>query len=705
MTTDPFRGTRQRPRILPLVLAGAWLAAAVARGAPAEPALALVRDGQPSAVIVTADRPSRAAEAGAKLLEDVLFRMSGARLPVVREGELVGAKVEGGRIEVTGEKAASAYVLVGESGLASQLGATSEGLGSGGIRIKTFANALALLGTDEKTRTDAFGTQHAVTTLLDETLGCKCLWPGESGLVVPPRKTVAVPALDARMTPLLKQRNIRILGWFDRLQKGLDALSVTREEYAKATAVETPNWASWHRLGGALGLTGGDGTILSPEAWERFRKERPEWFAMQADGSREQAPNEKRPRLCKSNPALVEAIAQEKLKELRANPAKQSVSLTTHDGGSTGFCLCPACKAMDPEEGRPVKFPTWDHGAKKIEWMDYVSLTDRMFSFYNAIAEKVAKEHPDVLFAGQAYSIYAAPPLRTKLHPNIVIRYVGPSFYYRDASRKEGLADWDAWSKVASKIFFRPNLIMLGHRHATPAIYVHKLAEDFRHMARTGMLGTDFDGCMQSWATQGLNYYVLAKLHWNPDLDVDRAIEDWCRAGFGPGGPHVRKYLARIEELTNRIAAEELEITDPYTPEAIAELRGHLDAAEKAAGEEAAVRRRVAFLRRGLDWADVQARAYRMLARLKLPAASPEDKQPAYREATPEEKAEAGKLLDARYRMMRRILKEEPYAVNVGYVMWGEGARFAPLGWNGPSAAAKGEVEADEVGRPVEVGK
>jgi hypothetical protein len=385
---------------------------------------------------------------------------------------------------------------------------------------------------------------------------------------------------------------------------------------------------------------------------------------------------------------LIEAIAQEKLKELKANPGQSSVSLMTHDGGQTGMCLCPACKAMDPPNGRPTKIWTYDHATRKIEPIDYVSLTDRMFSFYNAIAEKVAKAYPDVLFCGQAYSVYSAPPVKTTLHPNILIRYVGIS-YAKDTLRKEGLADWDTWSKAASKLYFRPNLLLTGRREGTPAIYVHKLAKDFRHLAGTGMIGTDFDSCIHNWATQGLNYYILAKLHWNPDLDVDAAIEDYCRAGFGAGWRKARKYLAQLERLTDRFAAKvDMGITDPYTPEKIAELRGYLAAMEKAESGNTAVQRRVAFWRRGLDFTDVQAQAYRLLAGVKD------------RSVTAEEQTEAARILDRRWQMMRAMFREEPYAVNVAYLCWSEGGRFRPLGWTGPSAAAKGEVEADELGRP-----
>lgn len=655
----------------------------------AAPALTLVQDGTSSVVVVMADAPSGAALAASKLLVDVLFQMSGARLVQVREGELKDIRVEKGRLEMLGTNAPAAFILLGEGKLAQQLGVSSDGLGPGGIRIQTFPNALVLLGPDAKTPSDPWGTHYAVTTFLDETLGCKFLWPTESGLVIPARKTVQVSGLDIRKTPALRQRMMRSMGYNDRLQLGLDRLSVTKDEFLKWREVKSPDWFRWHRMGGTLGLVGGDGSILPKDAWERFGKEHPDWFAMQADGSRDIPPGETRPRLCKSNSALIEAIAAEKIKELKANPAQGSVSLMTHDGGQMGMCLCPACKAMDPPDGKVTKIWTFDHATKKIEWFDYRSLTDRMFSFYNAIAEKVAKEYPDVLFCGQAYSVYSAPPLKTKLHRNIIIRYVGIN-YMTDKLRQEGLRDWDTWSDAASKLYFRPNLLLAGRKEGTPVVYVHKLARDFRHLVSTGMLGTDFDSVAHNWATQGLNYYLLAKLHWNPDLDVDEAIDDYCRAGFGNGWKYVRKYLVRLEKLTDRMAAKELFILDLYTAEEIADLRGCLDAAEKKAAGDTASLRRISFLRRGLDYTELQAQAYRLLARS------------AERPLTAEEKAESVPLMERRWKMMRQLSREEPYAVNVAYVCWGEGNKLGSLGWTQPSKEAMAEVVADEQGRPEE---
>jgi Domain of unknown function (DUF4838) len=667
----------------------------------AEPGLTLVKDGRPDAVIVVAAKASRAAAEGAKILREHLFEISGAHLKIIKENELGHVNVADGRIQPGTSKAGvKTFILVGESDLAKKLRQSSDGLGPGGILVRTVGNALVLLGPDDRTPSDPWGSRYAVTTFLENPLGCRYLWPGQSGKVIPKRKTITVGPIHLRFTPLLKQRKVRWSGYSARLQQGLDRLRFSKEDFLKARdkAVATnsngPGWMEWQRMGGTLGLKTGDGTILSAEAWKRFLREHPEWFAMQADGSRYFDPNWERPRLCLSNPDLIEAIAREKIKELRAHLGQTSTSLIVNDGGSkAGFCMCKACKALDPPNGRPTRIWTYDHATGRTRRFMYVSLTDRMLHFYNAVAEKVTKVYPHVLFTGQAYSVASAPPVREKLNPNVVIRFVhGSGLYASDESRAQGMADWDAWANAAGMIWYRPNSLLWGRHEGTLGVYVHKLAQDFRHIAHDKCIGTDFDSCMHHWATQGLNYYVLARLHWNPDLDVDAVIDDYCRSGFGPAAGPIKRYFARIEQLTNETAAVTQEqrngatpdITEPYTPQVIAELRAFLDDADKAAASDADVRGRIALLRVGLDFTDLQAKIYRLLRRS------------AQSKLSPAEKAQARRLLDEKWLMMRRIFQQDQFAVNVSAICWGEWWRFKRLGWEGPSPQAIKEAGFDK---------
>ncbi|MFH1718300.1 MAG: DUF4838 domain-containing protein [Planctomycetota bacterium] len=673
-----------------VILSLLWSAAMPGYTGAAEPGVTLVADGRPHSVIVVPSKASRAATEGARVLSEHLFEMSGTRLKVLKEIELGQVTVVDGRIEPASAKAvAKTFILVGEGELTEKLGASSKGLGPGGILIRTVGNALVLLGPDDNTPSDPWGSRYAVTTFMEDALGCRYLWPGQSGKVIPRRKTIVVGAINMRFTPLLKQRNIRWSGYSSRIQEGLDRLRFSKEEFLQArdeatkTQSQDPGWVGWHRMGGTLGLRTGDGTILSAQAWETFLKEHPEWLAMQADGSRYFDPSWERPRLCKSNLALIKAIIQEKLKELRRNPGQTSTCLMTNDGGSkAGFCMCDTCKAMDPPDGRLTNVWTYNHGSGRTMRFDYVSLTDRMLAFYNAVAQKVSEVYPDVLFTGQAYSIYAAPPLREKLHPKIVIRFVHSTEHYAsDELREQGMADWDAWASAARMIYYRPNSLLWGRQEGTTGVFARKMADDFRHIAHNKCVGTDFDSCIHHWATQGLNYYVLAKLHWNPDLDIDEVADDYCQSGFAQAAGPVKRYFAKIERLTDEAASITKEqrggarpdVTEPYMEHRIGELRSLLDEADKAAGSDTHVRKRISFLRTGLDFTELQARIYRHV------------RHDAEKRLTEREKEEARRLLDEKWLIMRRIFREEHFAVNVSAMCWGEWGRFKRLGWEGPS--------------------
>jgi hypothetical protein len=623
-------------------------------------AATLVEKGQPRAVIILPEKPSPVAEGAARVLRDHIRQMSGAELPIRREDQVTGSPSKD-----------RVWVLVGEGKLTAKLGLTSNGLGPGGIVLVAKGDVLALFGTDARTPADPSGTRYAVTTFLEDQLGVRYLWPGELGKVVPHRETIVVADFQHRFTPRLAQRRIRSMPYHDRIQVGLDRLGFTKGDYerlrveAQRTRAESPDWFDWHRLGGTLNLSAGH---AFGQLWAKYGKDHPEWFALQPDGSRDQSRNPDRARLCKSNPDLIAAIAKEKIEELNRNPALLGVSIGPNDGGRMSFCTCPKCEALDSPKGRKVLL--WDFTSGSRRDFEHVSLTDRMVYFWNAIAERVAKVHPDKLLVVDAYSAYAAPPVERKLHPNLVVRFA-PLGYHDEDYRQESLRDWEGWSKAAKRIYFRPNLMLAGRRDGMPLLYVHKFGKDFRYLADHGMIGTDFDSCCHHWATQGLNYYVVARLHWNPEQDVDALVDDYCQAGFGPAGKSVRRYLDRLEALMNEAAARKGKAT-AFSPEALAGLRKELEQARKEAGTDAVITKRLAFLELGLRWTEVEARAHAFLA----------DPAKADKEA-------ARKTLDERFALMREVFQKTPLALNTAYIAWGEDALWARLGWEGPREGTK----------------
>ena len=140
----------------------------------------------------------------------------------------------------------------------------------------------------------------------------------------------------------------------------------------------------------------------------------------------------------------------------------------------------------------------------------------------------------------------------------------------------------------------------------------------------------------------------------------------------------MRRYFARIEELTNRIAAEQLPVTAPYTPEVVAELGGLLDAAQRAA-ENDTIRHRVQFLRRGLQFAALQQRASELVD------------QAGEQRVSAELKAALHALQQEKWLLMRHIFHEDYLAVNVAMVAWGGEGRFRRFGWSGVKSVPKGK--------------
>jgi hypothetical protein len=634
-----------------------WLGLALALGTLASPmqlqAALLVKEGKARALLVTPDQPSPAARRALVFLQEHLQQISGAKLAVRKESEVVGKPSD-----------EQPWVLVGEGPVAQKLGFTTEKLGPGGVLLQARENMLALMGTDSRTPSDPNGTVYAVTLFLEEKLGVRYLWPGELGKVAPRQATIDVADFEMRLTPRLTQRHIRSMGYHDRLQVGLDRLQFTREEYeklgaeARKTEAESGDWFQWHRLGGTLNLKGGH---AFSHLWGKYGKDHPDWFALQPNGSRDQSASPDRARLCKSNADLIAAIAREKIEELNKNPNLLGVSLGPNDGGRTSFCTCPRCEALDDPRGRKVLL--WDFTGKTRRDFEHVALTDRMVYFWNAIAEQVAKVHPKKLLIVDAYSVYAAPPVSRKLHPNLVVRFASLG-YHDEAYRTQSLRDWDDWSKAARGIFFRPNLMLLGRRDGLPLLYVHGFAQDFRHLAEHGLLGTDFDSCCHNWATQGLNYYIVARLNWDPEQDVDKLVDDYCRAGFGPSARSVRRYFDRLEAIRNDMATKKQAATTAFSAEALKELRRLLEQARKDAGRDATIVRRLDFLEVGLRWTDIEVQAHAFLL----------DPEKADKDAVK-------RVLDERRSLMREIFRKTPLALNVAYISWGEDRLWDRLGY------------------------
>ncbi len=632
--------------------------------------LVITADGQPKAFIVLAEslRPN---DPAVTALVSHIQEISGATLPVIPEKDLANAQIQNGRVVPSDSKlAVQNFILLGDGALTRKLGLSLDGLGPGGIVVQTGGNTLALLARDDGSTVRSPASARPVFRFL-EALGCRYLWPGETGKVIPHERTITAPDLHVRFTPQIGQRNIRIAPPDARDNaRGLAWLGATVDDYRaglnNAEQTTAPgSWSAWNGLGGNIGIVGGSAGCGLRGGWDENGAAHPEWFALQADGTRDQSKAKGRWRLCISNPGLIEHVANDIIARLNGH-AQGIISLCPNDGGYSSFCQCEECKKLDPPNAPRVKMLIFAHvGSSERTEVEVPALTDRFVHYWNAVVERVTKVVPDQLFLVEAYSYYSDPPVREKLHSNIVVRYV-PT-----------LADgWKGWHDAgARRLYWRPNNLHSGYRDGVLSPKAHETAETLNYLGSNGILATDMDSIHSHWATHGLNYYVAARLSWNTALKFDDVLTDYCQSGFGAGAEAVKKYFQLAEKGVVPVVINGRGAFPKITSETIGELRKLLVAAAKATENDAPSHRRVAFLRAGLEFTAINAEAHHLADTAETGTA-------------PDAKV-VSDVMERRWQLMRALLQQQPLAVNVGTVAASDEPLNRALNWKGPSEAGK----------------
>jgi hypothetical protein len=291
-----------------------------------------------------------------------------------------------------------------------------------------------------------------------------------------------------------------------------------------------------------------------------------------------------------------------------------------------------------------VSWLVYNNATKKTESVTHVSLSDRHAKFWNQIAERLEKEAPGLALGTCAYSVYRAKPLEVaKLHPSIAVGYVGGG--YSNARQRETLLkDWRDWSSICSQMFWRPNFMKEGE--GFPLVWATRMGNDLKHLIVNGLVGVEMPNVHHHWGTQGLNYYMLARLMWDHTLEPAAIIDDYCRSGFGAAAPAIRAYVARLEKLSDDFAVHQAAATggldqalvddeDPdargkrttpktrgpsswevvWTDAALGELDALLIRAASLVPSGTPEAARVAILREGLDFAKVEVRVRRAIDR------------------------------------------------------------------------------------------
>lgn len=376
-----------------------------------------------------------------------------------------------------------------------------------GYRLKTVGADIHIAGFDvhrgslepKRVSGTQTGSLSAVCDFLERFMGIQFLWHDKLGTIVPKHERVLVPELDIATAP---------------------AWTYRRLAYSPEGMCADDMFARRLRLGHSH-------TVSHSHAWhqimpvEKYGKEHPEWFA-EIDGKRkpEYYMEHHGGQVCTTNAEVIEVFAQAAIDYFGTHPARDMFSLSPNDG--SGFCTCTKCKALD-------------HGT---------SLTDRLITFYNAIAERVAAKHPTKLLGAYVYSFYRAPPVELKPHANLYLVHATNTAFHQGLGWKEEHAteqQWRAGARHLAKydIYYSPdsslNLIAPMTKH---------LVERIRAESKIGMEG-GYLYMGQSYEQLGAGHWLMARLMWDASASVDAA--DYYRTLYGKAAPHVQAYYDLLE--------------------------------------------------------------------------------------------------------------------------------------------------------------
>jgi predicted amidohydrolase len=463
----------------------------------------LVEKGTARAVIIVAADASDQARDAAKLLQDYVARISGARLEIRSENEPV----------------AGPQILVGRTRKARDFGIDlaprfTRGMNEEEYIIKTQGDALILAGNEHPFYR---GTVYAVDDLLDR-LGCRWFFPGAFGEVLPHLDTIEIGPLNVHEHPDFRFRNIWYSGWMP--VQGKDA-----EEFAV--------WMDRNRVNSLKGISlPGDGTITRLAPPEKYFAKHPNIYAMDRKGER------MKDMLCLTDPETI-SIAVETIKqEFRAHPEATTFGFGPPDGHPQ--CFCPRCEAANPNfSGMGLGQP---------------SLSDLWFRFANAVATEVAKEFPDRWLLTNGYANRARPPEGIgPLSPNLGIQSAmlgcctfhpidDPKCWQRQLYKTM----LDRWTRDLRCVFiydYDPGKALDG----LPFPMLHNLQPDFRYFKERGVWGFWTEG-QNCWMVTHLNYYIRARLMWNAYADVRALVRDYCQKFYGPAARPVEHYIWTMEK-------------------------------------------------------------------------------------------------------------------------------------------------------------
>lgn len=426
----------------------------------------LVKEGKPIARIVTGNSPTN--QCAARLLQDFIQRITDAQLPIATEA--------------TPRKG---DVVIGKG--------DTEGLTEDGFRLATDNGKLFISSGGDQ------GVVYGVVTLLENYFGVA--YYAANACALEKRATLTIPEMNHTENPAFRYRQSQSYALRDSIYKLWFRLKEPQEAFVRGYWVHT-----FSRLVPA----------------SEFGKSHPEYYSF-INGNRRPGDASQ---LCLTHPDVLEIVCHRIDSIFKANPNVKTISVSQNDGNDTN-CTCPACSALDKQEGGP---------------------SGSLIHFIN----KVAARFPDKEISTLAYQYTMQPPTHIKPLPNVNIMLCNIDCRREvpltdNASGKEFVRALEGWAAISNNLFIwdyginfdnylvpfpnfpilQKNIQLFKKNHAT----MH-----FSQIASSK--GGDF---------AEMRTYMVSKLMWNPELNADSLMRSFMDGYYGAAAPYLYQYEKLLE--------------------------------------------------------------------------------------------------------------------------------------------------------------
>lgn len=496
----------------------------------------LFKDGQTDYTIVLSKDASATERTAANELKTLLGQISGATFNV-RTGTLIPQKA----------------ICVGWT---AETGVTKSAADDEGYTYKTIGDNLYIYGGSKR------GTMYGVYAFLERELGVR--WFTSSVTKVPRLRQYALPQLDHSERPVIRQR----LDFYYEALRHYDwaAHNLLNTQYLLADTKYGKMDAYWgiHTFK----------TLIPPETYFNTH---PEYFSVYKGKRSDKA------QLCLSNSEMRHELTKNLKAVMAQKPGYWCYDVSQND--NPWPCECSRC-------------------AKLVR--KYGGQSGAMIWFVNQVAAEIKQTHPDKFIGTFAYQYTRQAPSNGSIKPaeNVVVRLCDIECCMAHPleqcpQNRSFLDDMNAWSKITKNIYIW-DYATAFRNYLLPFPNFDVLAANLRYFSRAGVIGIMEEGAHDAqWGEfSELKQWLIAKLLWNPEQDIDSLASIFIDGYYGAAAPHIKKYydlckrqIRRDTHFTITIDGNHPLYTDQFIAEAAPLMQQALAATGKAADEQRRVRR------------------------------------------------------------------------------------------------------------------